>query len=242
MPVLYLVRHGQASFGAADYDVLSPTGREQAARAGAELARRRPRRPLVVCGTLTRQRDTATLLMRAAGLPGPPRTDPRWNEYDHADLLRRYGPGPAAGDGLDSQGVQALLDGALERWIDDSAAAGGTSGAGGAGDASTAGATSDARGAGGWTAFAEGAAAALRELPEAAGAGRDAVVVTSGGVLAALCGALLGLPPRGVVALNRVAVNAAITTVAAGRGGLSLLSFNDHAHFAGEGRALLSYR
>ena len=34
MPVICLVRHGQASFGAQTYDVLSPAGREQAAVAG----------------------------------------------------------------------------------------------------------------------------------------------------------------------------------------------------------------
>ena len=40
MPTVLLVRHGQASFGAADYDVLSDLGRRQAQAAGRELARR----------------------------------------------------------------------------------------------------------------------------------------------------------------------------------------------------------
>ncbi|MFI9547900.1 hypothetical protein ACIHAR_28910 [Streptomyces sp. NPDC052016] len=44
---------------------------------------------------------------------------------------------------------------------------------------------------------------ALAELPAALGRGRDAVVVTSGGILAALCGALLSLLYEGVVAFNR---------------------------------------
>ncbi|MEC8667907.1 MAG: histidine phosphatase family protein, partial [Pseudomonadota bacterium] len=34
MPTLYLIRHGQASFGADDYDVLSPIGHEQARALG----------------------------------------------------------------------------------------------------------------------------------------------------------------------------------------------------------------
>ena len=38
MGQLLLVRHGQASFGADDYDVLSPTGWEQGRRLGAHLA------------------------------------------------------------------------------------------------------------------------------------------------------------------------------------------------------------
>ncbi|MFJ4033730.1 histidine phosphatase family protein [Streptomyces griseoluteus] len=40
MPLICLVRHGQASAGADDYDVLSESGRVQAAAVGRELARR----------------------------------------------------------------------------------------------------------------------------------------------------------------------------------------------------------
>ena len=43
MGVVLLVRHGQASFGAADYDVLSPLGERQAAATGAVPGRRRGR-------------------------------------------------------------------------------------------------------------------------------------------------------------------------------------------------------
>ena len=39
MGQLLLVRHGQASFGAEDYDVLSETGWEQGRRLGAHLVR-----------------------------------------------------------------------------------------------------------------------------------------------------------------------------------------------------------
>ena len=51
------IRHGQASFGAEDYDVLSDHGEEQARRLGSSLASLSP--DLVVHGSLKRQRDTA---------------------------------------------------------------------------------------------------------------------------------------------------------------------------------------
>ena len=63
MPVVHLVRHGQASFGADDYDVLSDLGRTQAAAVGAELSRRGLDDSRSSCGTLRRQRDTAALAM-----------------------------------------------------------------------------------------------------------------------------------------------------------------------------------
>ncbi|MGD1217248.1 histidine phosphatase family protein [Streptomyces krungchingensis] len=215
MPLICLVRHGQASFAAEDYDVLSDLGRTQAAAVGQELARRGLRDPHLVSGTLTRQRDTAQLLAEAAGFKEPVRNDPRWNEFDHVALLARYAPSPQ-----DAHSVQELLDHALLAWMADPAAAGDQ----------------------GWAAFAEGAAAALDEVSAALGRGRDAVVVTSGGLLAALVGSLLSVPPEGVVALNRVTVNASVTTVAVGGSGTSLLTFNDHAHFAGDRRPLLTYR
>jgi broad specificity phosphatase PhoE len=79
-------------------------------------------------------------------------------------------------------------------------------------------------------------------VAEAAPKGRDAVVVSSGGVIGALAAGLLGAPAATGIALNRVAVNGAITLVAVGGRGAHLLTFNDHAHFAGPRRELLTYR
>lgn len=215
MPVVLLVRHGQASFGADDYDVLSDRGREQSQVVGAELARRRLRSPVAVCGSLRRQRDTAEISLSAADLPTDVRTDARWDEYDHLGLLKRYVAADADHDGT-SKGVQALLDQALASWVDDPH--------------------------GGWPDFSGGATAALSELAAGLDRGQDAAVFTSGGVIAAVCGALLGLTAPGVVALNRVTANGAITKVVVGSSGASLVAFNDHAHFEGEHRELLSYR
>lgn len=211
MPVVLLVRHGQASFGADDYDVLSERGREQSAVVAEELSRRALRSPVAVCGTLRRQRDTAEIALPAA----VPTVDGRWDEYDHLGLLQRYVPADAAHDGT-SKGVQGLLDHALATWVDDPR--------------------------GGWDAFSGGASAALGDLVHGLEKGRDAVVFTSGGVVAAVCAQLLGLGAAGVVALNRVTANGAITKLVVGGGGTSLVAFNDHAHFEGERRSLLTYR
>ena len=211
MPVVLLVRHGQASFGADDYDVLSELGREQSTTVGAELARRELRSPIAVSGSLRRQRDTAALALPDVEL----RVDERWDEYDHMGLLERYVSPDASHDGT-SKGVQVLLDQALASWVDDTD--------------------------GTWPDFSGGASAALSDLAAVLPSGSDAVVFTSGGVIAAVTAGLLGLGASGVVALNRVTANGAITKVVVGRGGTSLISFNDHAHFEGDARRLLTYR
>lgn len=113
MPAIHLVRHGQASFGADNYDVLSDLGRRQAEAVGVELRRRGLGAARPVCGTLRRQRDTAAL-----ALPGTtPLVDGRWDEYDHLELLRRYAA--PAGPEPTSQAVQRLLDQALAGWVAD---------------------------------------------------------------------------------------------------------------------------
>jgi broad specificity phosphatase PhoE len=205
MPVVLLVRHGQASFGSGDYDRLSDLGRRQAEETGRALQERGLRRPVVVHGSLRRQRDTAALALAAAGLDVQPQADPRWDEYDHLDLVRRYAAEHEAPAPRTSREFQLLLDAALARWVEH-------------GDE------------GGWTAFADGVAGALRELVTGLERGRDAVVFTSAGVVAAVCAELLGTGAPAVVAFNRVAVNGAITKLAVGGSGVSLLTFNEHGH------------
>ena len=57
--VLLLVRHGQASFGTADYDVLSETGWEQGRLLGDWLRARGVTPTAVVRGGMRRHRETA---------------------------------------------------------------------------------------------------------------------------------------------------------------------------------------
>ena len=111
MPVVYLVRHGQASYGAEDYDVLSPIGHEQSAVVGRELQRRGITSPQIVCGDLVRQRNTALGIIDSARFESTMTIDPRWNEFDHPDM-----PLPTTGAG-DSSDFQRRLDTALESWV-----------------------------------------------------------------------------------------------------------------------------
>jgi broad specificity phosphatase PhoE len=221
VPTILLARHAQASFGAADYDVLSALGGEQAQALAAALRERGVRVDRAVSGSLARQRDTLAALGAAAAV------DARWDEYRADDILahhsdsgarlERAGGAPA----LTSRDFQPLLERALLAWID-------------------AGAESPA--AESWAAFAARVRDALADLVRDLGRGETALVCTSGGVLAAVCVERLGLPPSAFVALNRVAVNAGLTKLVHGRGGTSLVSFNEHGHLERPDGSLVSYR
>lgn len=94
MSTLLLVRHGQASLGAADYDVLSPLGIVQSGRVGAHLARMIAVPTAIYCGPLRRQRDTAAHLVaaaRAAGVDFPePIVAPGLDEYPAIAVMQRH--------------------------------------------------------------------------------------------------------------------------------------------------------
>ena len=65
MSVIYLIRHGQASFGTANYDQLSAVGREQSAILGSYFATLGEPIHRIYTGTLERQRETAQLVAAA---------------------------------------------------------------------------------------------------------------------------------------------------------------------------------
>jgi broad specificity phosphatase PhoE len=224
MPTVLLVRHGQASFGAEDYDVLSPLGVRQAEIVAASLAERGYEASRLISGSMRRQRETA-----AAFGPVPAEVDRRWDEYDADDVLAHHsdsgqrleGPRDEAEAPLSNRNFQAILEPALEQWI-------------ALAERSSAVQT--------WPQFSGASSAALTELVAGLESGQTAVVVTSGGAIAALVGALLGAPAEVFSALNRVLVNAAVTKLVIGSTGTNVVSVNDHSHLEAVDRALVTYR
>ncbi len=224
MPTVLLIRHGQASFGAADYDVLSATGERQAQIVAAALERRGYQPARVISGSMRRQVNTA------AAFAGPaPEIDPRWDEYDPNDVLTHHsesatridGAAAQASEPLTSKRFQAILEPALRAWIEMA---------------------EESPTQQSWPHFSAAGSAALAELERELGRGETAVVVTSGGTIAALAGSLLGAPALIFPALNRVMVNASVTKLAIGAGGVNLIGFNDHSHLEEVDRALVTYR
>jgi len=216
VPQIVLLRHGQASFGGADYDVLSDTGHRQVALAKAALDERNIAPTVVVSGELRRQLGTA------AAWTDTPVVDPRWNEYVSNDVLHAHGFPDTSLDesvGTDSRRFQDVLDVALTAWI----------AAGAAGPAVEP-----------WSAFVGRVGGAFHELVGSLGPGETALVATSGGAIAAVAVAVLRLPHEHFLAFNRVTVNAAFTKIAIGRSGTSLVSFNEHAHL--DQANLVTYR
>jgi broad specificity phosphatase PhoE len=226
VPTVLLVRHAQASFGTADYDVLSPLGHEQTEILVEALLAREMKVTRILAGTARRQLDTAAPLAARLGLEVG--TDWRWNEYETELVLAHHGAAPVGLDGageggreIPSREFQAVLDGALAGWVES-------------GEATQAPQS--------WPSFLAAGTGALVDLSASLGSGETGIAFTSGGVIAAICTELLGGHPDLLPRLNRVLVNTAITKIAVGASGTSLIAFNDHAHVDAGAGALLTYR
>jgi broad specificity phosphatase PhoE len=225
---LVLVRHGQASFGAADYDVLSETGRRQARVAGEALRGRVDPVRTVVAGAMRRQRDTAAVCLEAMGLDLPVTEDAAWNEFDHEEVLRVFEPRWADHAELHRDLVATGRPDAFERAF-LAAVARWTGGA------------HDVEYRETWPGFLARVDAAIGRL--AGGPDGTVLVFTSGGPISAGCRAHLAVrDASGVLAHAFRLANASVTTLAGGPDGLLLRAFNDHAHLTRMGEGLITFR
>tara|TARA_R110002072_G_scaffold11196_2_gene50889 strand:- start:49583 stop:50278 length:696 start_codon:yes stop_codon:yes gene_type:complete len=122
MSQLYLVRHGQASFGADNYDQLSPLGLQQSQWLGEYFHELGVRFDRVVTGSMLRQRQTADGILQAARQQQEVQTDTGFNEFDFHALAAVYCqisgielPGTADGGRLFFQ----MLRRAMQAWSRD---------------------------------------------------------------------------------------------------------------------------
>jgi broad specificity phosphatase PhoE len=225
---LVLVRHGQASFGAADYDVLSETGRRQACVAGEALRGRLAAVRAAVTGTMRRQRDTAAACLDAMGLAVPVTEDAAWNEFDHEEVLRVFEPRWADHAELHRDLVAAGRPDAFERAF-LAAVARWTGGA------------HDEEYRETWPAFLGRVDEALSRL--AGGPAGAVLVFSSGGPISAACRAhLAARDAAGVLAHAFRLANASVTTLETGPDGFRLRAFNDAAHLGKPEAGLLTFR
>lgn len=221
MSQVQLVRHGQASWGSDDYDVLSPLGEQQSRVLGEAFAARGVRPDLVVRGSMRRHRQTAEHAIAGAGWDVDVVADEGWNEFDHLQMLSMHPASFGEGEELSRAQFQQWFEQATLRW---------------------AGGEYDEDYDESFAAFGTRVDAALRRVVEGLGAKATAVVFTSGGPVSWVATSLLGGGADAWTQLNPVTVNSSVTKVVVGRRGSTLISFNDHAHLERPGGGLITYR
>jgi len=91
MAELYLVRHGQASFGADNYDQLSLLGQQQGQLLGEYFAERKIVFDHVLLGTMTRHRQTVEAIFQGSTEVANVKEHRGLNEYDFVALIDGLG-------------------------------------------------------------------------------------------------------------------------------------------------------
>ena len=230
MGAIYLIRHGQASFAAEDYDRLSELGERQAEVVGHTLKARGIEPDVVLGGGMLRHRQTAQGCLRTLGCELSMKEDVGWNEYDHEGMISAFEPrfankGEFAAHLLRSgnprRAFQELFERAVARWL---------------------GAENDDDYHETFGEFTSRVEAALTRLHEHLSRSQTALVFTSGGAISAVCRKLLGLSDERTMRLSYTLANASITKVIYGASGMHLSTLNEHAHFEAGDPKLLSYR
>jgi broad specificity phosphatase PhoE len=220
---IYLIRHGQASFGADDYDVLSPVGVRQAEVLGGHLAQLGLRLDRCYSGNLRRQQHTAQAALAqfdAAGIGAPAiLVDPAFNEFDADAVIRALLPDllpeePEALEVLRNPAqnraeFQRLFSTLVLRWV--------------AG-------THDKPGLQSWKGFVEQVRGGLERVLAEADRKDNIAVFTSGGTITALLHLVTGIPADSAFGLNWQIVNTSLNRLKFRGNEVTLASFNSHVH------------
>lgn len=223
MGSIYLIRHGQASFGADDYDVLSPTGIRQAEVLGDHLATLGLSFDRCLSGTLRRQQHTATSALQrcvAAGMAAPElELDAGFNEFDAEAVIRGLLPAMLADEPNalhilqnpkeNRAEFQHLFSRIIQRWV---------TGEHDQPDHET------------WQGFVGAVRAGLERVLEQAHSKQNIAIFTSGGTITAMLHVLTGVPAHKAFELNWQIVNTSLSRLQFRGRDVTLASFNSRVH------------
>ena len=232
MSTIYLIRHGQASFGTDNYDQLSATGQEQARQLGIYFAGLGERIDRIYSGSLRRQTETAEIIAAALGGSVPPiDIEPAFDEYDSDVMLHTFAKSltpeqiaEAGWPGLrtDRRKFQFFLERAARAWVE---------------------ARIEAEEMTPWRGFHGRITSAIADIMRTEGRSKTLLISTSGGVIGTIVAQVMGLSNHMGIELNWSVHNASITRLIYSADKVSLSMFNGLPHLdRAELRQLITYR
>ena len=219
MATIYLFRHGQASFGADDYDKLSPLGERQAAVLGEYLRDSGIVLDAAFSGDLLRQRETAQLALASQPVVVDHHIDPRFNEIDNDEQVKYLLPevvkiNPRLRELVDgglssSKDYQKVIDAVFNYWVSPQC---------------------DESRIRSWADYSGAVQSALQELIAQQGSGKTLGVFSSGGTIATIVAQVLGLSGQQTYQFYEPIFNCSVTQIFYSGERTSLSYFNDRSY------------
>lgn len=223
MSVIYMVRHGQASFGKENYDQLSEKGRKQCGILAKYLIRTEVSFNAVYAGDMVRQKDTAREM--SATYRAHDRSLPElhvmteFNEYSSRDIIMAHIRDMAQEDPgmktdmeslyIDKKAFQRVFEKIMVCWI-----------SGGA----------DKPGVIRWRDFRERVQSGIRKVIAENGRKKKILICTSGGPISAVVQMALGLSDEKALRIAWHLANTSVTTFVYDDDRVELTAFNHTAH------------
>jgi broad specificity phosphatase PhoE len=188
---LYLVRHGQASFGADHYDKLSELGHRQCVRLGEYFRHKGVRFDTALVGTLQRQTESLAGIAQGMQWRAEPLSWPGLNEYDSEAVVAAVHPEPLpkpTSPELVRHHFRLLREGLIQ-WMAGTTQPGGMPS---------------------YADFVAGVTGALDHVREHHHQ-ENVLIVSSGGPISTAVGQVLGVSPQATIDLNMRIRNSSVT-------------------------------
>jgi len=236
MSTIYLIRHGQASFGAKDYDYLSELGMQQAEILGKSLTDRKQIFDAVYQGTLRRQKQTRDQVCQCFNKQGlffpKPVTVDFFDEYDAIAVWQYYIPEITADNpvlkqdlktaGTNKKAFQKLYSLVIDRWLSDQ---------------------HNSPKCPVWKDFKDCVISGLKSVINNHGSGKNIAVFTSGGTISVIFQHILDLSDKKTMELSWQIMNGSVSRIKYTKDNISISSFNETAHLEITGnKKYLTYR
>lgn len=215
MATLHLVRHGQASFGAENYDSLSDLGKQQCLLLGKWWKERGLKPARVVCGPMVRHQQSLEAFSQGFGRTFDVEFMEGIAEFDHENVIEVFWP--LFGNKVEFERFMAETPKSQRHFHDTfvKAVARWHSG------------KYDHEYNESWSSFRRRVGAAFDAMKAPGG---DALVFTSGGVISVIIQEILGFSDAKSFAVNAITLNSSVSRVLYRANENSLLSFNGTAH------------
>lgn len=217
MSELYLVRHAQASFGAANYDQLSDLGHRQSRLLGDYFKQRHLGFEHFVVGDMQRHQQTMDGICEGLGIQSAERIVlPGLNEYNFQQMTQAYGDAygddplyqTIEADPSDTKNYYRLLRKVLSFWV--------------AGQIPEITET--------WIDFKSRVQSAQQQIQAMADRGNKILAIGSGGSISTFIGAVLAIPDETIFDLNLQYKNTAISHFFFNSKKMNLSGFNAVPH------------
>jgi broad specificity phosphatase PhoE len=223
MSTIYMIRHGQASFGEGNYDKLSELGLLQSRLLAEHFKNLDIRFELIFTGTLTRHIETARAFLEmynAIGLPLPDVTQlEEFNEFDYKSVFTTMIPLISEEDPSfkrdvervfeDKRSFQSFFERVVMKWVSY---------------------TSKIDGFVSWKEFLSGVNRGIDEVMKSHGRGKQIGIFTSGGAIAVAVRKAIHLSDEDTIRIAGQIVNSSVSRFKCTHDRIMLSTFNEYSH------------